>query len=224
MPAPILSCHALRKTYRTGGSVQTVLDGAEFAVHEGEVVSIVGASGCGKTTLLHLLGGLDTPDSGQVKSGGRDIAAFSAAELAEWRNRTLAFVFQFHLLLPEFSALENTAMPLLLRRQERAAALAAAEAALAAVNLGAHQHKTPDALSGGERQRVAVARALAGAPKIVLADEPTGNLDRSNAETVFGALLKNCRARAMALVLVSHDDSLAAQADRKLTLQDGQLR
>lgn len=218
-----LACANLCKGYVSGGKPQQVLNGVTLAVHAGEVLAIVGASGCGKTTLLHLLGGLDTPDSGQVHAAGTDLATFSASEMAQWRNRTLAFVFQFHLLLPEFSALENAALPLLLRRDSAAAAQEAAAAALDAVGLSAHRDKAPHQLSGGERQRAAVARALAGAPQVVLADEPTGNLDRHNAELVCEALLGNCRKRGMALVMVTHDEGLAQRADKVAVLKDGQL-
>lgn len=222
-PPPLLSCANLCKTYPSGGDTQTILDNAHFALQRGEVVAIAGASGSGKTTLLHLLGGLDAPDSGSVLYNGRDIGAFSAAALAQWRNRSLAFIFQFHLLLPEFTALENAALPLLLRRLPKPQATAAAADCLAAVGLAAHAHKTPEKLSGGERQRTAVARALAGAPALILADEPTGNLDRKNADMVFQTLVDSCRARGMALIVASHDQRLAQQADRLLVLQDGAL-
>ena len=222
-PPPLLTCSALHKVYESGGGKQTVLADAAFTLQRGEIVAIVGASGAGKTTFLHLLGGLDNADSGSIRYEGQDIRHMSDAALARWRNQSLAFVFQFHLLLPEFNALENVAMPLLLRRMPKEQALITAANCLSAVNLSAHQHKTPNKLSGGERQRVAVARALAGSPAVIFADEPTGNLDRKNADTVFETLLQNCRERRMALVVVSHDERLAKQADRILALQDGTL-
>ncbi|MCH9757517.1 MAG: ABC transporter ATP-binding protein [Proteobacteria bacterium] len=221
--APLLTCNNLSKAFESGGNKQIVLDHVSCTVERGEVVAIVGSSGSGKTTLLHLLGGLDSADSGSICYHGEDINTLSDGALTRWRNRHLAFVFQFHLLLPEFSALENVAMPLLLRRLPRKQALAQAAECLAAVNLSQHQHKTPEKLSGGERQRAAVARALAGQPAFILADEPTGNLDRKNADAVFNTLFQQCRARKMALMVVSHDERLAEQADRRLMLQDGVL-
>ena len=220
---PLLACRQLSKTFSSGGSRQTVLNNADFTVQHDEIIAIVGASGSGKTTLLHLLGGLETPDGGSILYNGEDINALNDTALAHWRNRSLAFIFQFHLLLPEFNALENTAMPLLLRRVPYDEAIEAAAAQLAAVNLTPHQHKTPAQLSGGERQRTAIARALVGAPALVLADEPTGSLDSGNADSVMTLLLDNCRRQQTALIIVSHDERLTQQSDRQLTLHDGKL-
>lgn len=219
----VIRCRALSKSFISGDVKQAVLSGVEFSIAAGETVSILGESGSGKTTLLHLLGGLDDADSGVVEIDGRDLATLSANEAAAWRNRSLAYIFQFHLLLPEFSALENTAMPLLLRRVSQAEAMATAAECLAAVNLSAHGHKIPGKLSGGERQRVAVARALCGSPRCILADEPTGNLDRKNADSVFETLLSASHERHTSLILVSHDERLARRANRVLSLTDGKL-
>ena len=218
----VLACRALRKFYTSGGK-QVVLDGVDLAVGAAEIVAVVGASGSGKTTLLNLMGGLDAPDSGVVELNGVNFADLSDARTADWRNRHLAFIFQFHLLLPEFSALENVAMPLLLRRTNRDKALSVAADCLRSVNLSEHENKTPEKLSGGERQRVAVARALAGGPRCILADEPTGNLDRKNADAVFETMLAASRERQASLVLVSHDEKLAARAGRVYHLADGKL-
>lgn len=222
MNKPVLGCRALSKSF-TDGVTQTVLNDIEMSVGGGEAIAILGASGSGKTTLLHLLGGLDSPDVGSVEVEGIPLSGLSDAETAKRRNEYLAFVFQFHLLLPEFSALENVAMPLLLRRHPRAEALAAAAECLRLVNLEEHGDKTPEKLSGGERQRVAVARAIISQPRCILADEPTGNLDRHNADHVFNTLLSVCRNRNMALIFVSHDERLAQRADRILFLENGKL-
>ena len=222
MSEAVVVCRRVGKTYRSHGR-QTVLDGVNLSVAAGEVVAIVGASGSGKTTLLHLLGGLDTPDEGDIEVAGKNWRRLSAAAAAEWRNQQVGFVFQLHWLLPEFSAVENAAMPLLIRRWPKDKALAAADARLHAMGLAAHRDKTPDKLSGGERQRVAVARALVGRPRCLLADEPTGNLDRRNAEVVFGELLTASREAGNALIVVTHDERLAAQADRTLVLEDGRF-
>ena len=222
MSEAVVVCRRVGKTYRSHGR-QTVLDGVNLSVAAGEVVAIVGASGSGKTTLLHLLGGLDTPDEGDIEVAGKNWRRLSAAAAAEWRNQQVGFVFQLHWLLPEFSAVENAALPLLIRRWPKGKALAAADARLHAMGLAAHRDKTPDKLSGGERQRVAVARALVGRPRCLLADEPTGNLDRRNAEVVFGELLSASREAGNALIVVTHDERLAAQADRTLVLEDGRF-
>ena len=222
MSEAVVVCRRVGKTYRSHGR-QTVLDGVNLSVAAGEVVAIVGASGSGKTTLLHLLGGLDTPDEGDIEVAGKNWRRLSAAAAAEWRNQQVGFVFQLHWLLPEFSAVENAAMPLLIRQWPKDKALAAADARLHAMGLAAHRDKTPDKLSGGERQRVAVARALVGRPRCLLADEPTGNLDRRNAEVVFGELLSASREAGNALIVVTHDERLAAQADRTLVLEDGRF-
>ena len=230
-PEPFLRASGLRKSHPGGDAgPQVVLDGASLEVRPGETVAILGASGSGKTTLLHLLGGLDSPDAGtdgptgRVGVAGRDWSEMTPDAAAVWRNRHLGFVFQFHLLLPEFSALENAAMPLILRRVSRAAAKARAGEILADLGLAAHSHKTPGQLSGGERQRTAVARALAGEPGCILADEPTGNLDRRNADGVFAALRDACEKRGAALVVATHDERLAAKLSRRMILSDGKLR
>ncbi len=223
MSSPILVAHSVSKTYAEGKLRTEVLRGIDFAVASGEVLAIVGVSGSGKSTLLHLLGGLDSASSGRVELLGRDWAAMNAAQQGAWRNQHLGFVYQFHHLLPEFSALENVAMPLLIRREKREAALAAAKTVLEQVGLGQRLEHRPAELSGGERQRCAIARALVTQPACILADEPTGNLDRSNADTVFHLMLQLARERGTALVIVTHDLDLAAKCDRQLHLNLGQF-
>lgn len=221
---PVIECRDVARRFREGDSVLEVLSGVDLLIQPAERVAIIGTSGSGKTTLLQILGGLDDPDNGEVYVGGQAMHNGSELSKGELRNRYIGFVYQFHHLLPEFTAAENVAMPLLIRRVPKTQALVKAGELLGRVGLGERLTHKPGELSGGERQRAAVARALITRPQLVLADEPTGNLDAGNGEHVLKLMLELNRELQTSLVIVTHDHSIAARMDRVLVLEDGKLR
>lgn len=220
----LLACRNLCKSYQEGDNQTEVLKQVSFAMQSSELVAIVGSSGSGKSTLLHLLGGLDRADSGEVVLNGENLFALSANKLAELRNRYLGFVYQFHHLMADFTALENVMMPLLIGKQNKSEARDRAEQMLSAVGLSHRTSHRPSALSGGERQRVAIARALVNRPALVLADEPTGNLDRKTTESIFELIQQLNQEQQIGFLLVTHDMNLANKLSRRMVMQDGVLR
>ena len=219
----VLECRQLGKTFGEGEVALCILEGVDFTINRGERIAIVGASGSGKSTLLHLLGGLDEPSSGKISMAGKSLTSLSPVQLGRLRNKTLGFVYQFHHLLPEFTALENVAMPLLVRGTRPAEAKQQAAALLDRVGLSARMSHKPGEMSGGERQRAAIARALVTRPACVLADEPTGNLDRHNAEQAFELMLELNRELDTSLLVATHDSMIADRMDRVIHLEDGKL-
>jgi lipoprotein-releasing system ATP-binding protein len=222
--SPVIFCRELGKVYDEGRLDVTVLSDVNLTVQAGETLAIIGASGSGKSTLLHLLGGLDRPSHGQVEVLGRDLASMNEKDLGGWRNAKLGFVYQFHHLLAEFSALENVMMPLLIRRMPKAEAREQAADILSRVGLGARLQHKPGELSGGERQRAAIARALVTRPACLLADEPTGNLDHQTASVIFDLMLELNQSMATSLLIVTHDQDLAARTGQQFRLANGQLQ
>jgi lipoprotein-releasing system ATP-binding protein len=223
-PKPVLEAKGVKKTFRQGPRAVRVLEDASLVLSAGESLAIVGASGAGKSTLLHILGGLDRPDEGRVRVDGEDLWSMKAVDRNRLRNRAMGFVYQFHHLLNEFTALENVAMPLLIRGESPTSAREQAAAILDKVGLSERLSHKPGELSGGERQRAAVARALVGNPRVVLGDEPTGNLDERTADHVYGLMLDLNRELNTSLLLVTHDRNLASRMDRRMELQLGRLQ